>query len=158
MHPYGLIHHRGALYLVARDGEGDKIKHYKVDRVEAVEVGSALFVRPQGFRSGCSLCDPRSASTIARRDRDGRGPVRPHGERAYVLESERHKGQRLTTQQDGGVVAEFRVSSTEELKSWVLGFGKKAVVLEPETLRREIAEAWRARPRLLVLCRCHVVG
>ena len=42
------------------------------------------------------------------------------------------------------MLAEFRLSGTEELKRWVLGFGAKAAVLEPESLRLEIAEELQA--------------
>jgi len=57
----------------------------------------------------------------------------------YVQESRWHASQRLTALADGGVLAEFRVSGTEEIKGWVLSFGAKAVVVEPESLRRQIA-------------------
>ena len=51
---------------------------------------------------------------------------------------------KLTSQKDGGLQAEFRLGSTEEIKSWVLSFGRHAEVVEPETLCREIAEHARA--------------
>jgi WYL domain-containing protein len=35
-------------------------------------------------------------------------------------------------------MAEFHLSATEEIKSWLLGFGSNAHVLEPDRLRREI--------------------
>src|SRR5512142_2804253 len=37
----------------------------------------------------------------------------------------------LVKESDGSVLAEFRLSCTEEIKSWLLGFGAKALVLEP---------------------------
>ena len=39
VHPYGLIDHRGALDLVALDPQDGKLKHDKVGRIEAAEVG-----------------------------------------------------------------------------------------------------------------------
>ena len=142
LHPYGLIHHRAALYLVARDRDVEKVKHYKIDRIEDVEVGPAFFRRPPDFDLGDHL-----RSTFGVYHRDGAAVLvkvrfAPSAAR-YVQESEWQKGQQLSTQRDGGLLAEFRVSCTEELKSWVLGFGKKAVVLEPESLRAEIAEELR---------------
>jgi predicted DNA-binding transcriptional regulator YafY len=61
----------------------------------------------------------------------------------YVQESRWHASQRVTPLRDGSVVAEFRVSGTEEIKSWILGFGAKAVVLAPESLRLEIGRELR---------------
>ena len=62
----------------------------------------------------------------------------------YVQESEWHERLILTRQRDGSLLAEIPLASTEEFCSWILSFGRKAVVLEPEELRREIAEELRA--------------
>jgi predicted DNA-binding transcriptional regulator YafY len=61
----------------------------------------------------------------------------------YVLEGRWHPSQKLTREPDGSVLGEFRLSATTELKAWVLSFGANAVVLEPDSLRREIAEELR---------------
>ena len=46
----------------------------------------------------------------------------------------------MTPQKDASLLAEFRLGTTEELKRWLLGFGRHAEVLAPEELREEIAE------------------
>ncbi len=56
----------------------------------------------------------------------------------FVQESRWHSSQHLTPQKDGSLIGEFRLSGTEEIKSWLLSFGKHAVVLEPEALRAEV--------------------
>ncbi|MBI5546099.1 MAG: transcriptional regulator [Deltaproteobacteria bacterium] len=49
---------------------------------------------------------------------------------------------------DGGIELSMEVAGTVELMSWVLGFGDKAEVLEPEGLRAEVtAELGRAASR-----------
>jgi len=57
-----------------------------------------------------------------------------------VQESKWHDSQKLAQQKDGSVLAEFQLSDTEEIKRWIMSFGKHAVVLEPEELREEIKE------------------
>ena len=49
VYPYGFIYHHASIYLVALDPVADWIKHYKVDRVEAVEVSTFPFQRPPDF-------------------------------------------------------------------------------------------------------------
>jgi len=39
--PLGFVYHRGPLYLIASDPRDDKIKDYKVDRIEGAEPGAA---------------------------------------------------------------------------------------------------------------------
>ena len=46
----------------------------------------------------------------------------------------------LTDEPDGSLLARFQLSSTVEIKSWVLSFGGTAVILEPESLRTAVAE------------------
>ena len=56
----------------------------------------------------------------------------------YVQESNWHPSQEITTQEDGSLVAEFDLDGTEEIKRWVMSFGRHAEVLGPERLREEI--------------------
>ena len=71
----------------------------------------------------------------------------------FVQESRWHASQVLTQERDGSLLARFTLSTTVEIKSWVLGFGGNAVVIEPEELRAEIAreleqmiQAYRGQP------------
>ena len=41
----------------------------------------------------------------------------------FVLESDWHPSPVLTRQRDGSLLAKFQLSSTVEIKSWVLSFG-----------------------------------
>ena len=47
--PYGLAYHRGSLYLVGRTPRHEEICHWKVDRIEAVELKDQRFQRPEDF-------------------------------------------------------------------------------------------------------------
>ncbi len=38
------------------------------------------------------------------------------------------------------LIAEFQLAATEEIKAWVLSFGTKAEVLEPESLRMDVLQ------------------
>jgi len=62
----------------------------------------------------------------------------------YVEEKTWHPSQKLTRQKDGSLAAEFDLSTTEEIKRWILSFGKNAAVLAPECLRREMNDELRS--------------
>ena len=108
-----------------------------------MEGGTGTFERRPGFDLAEHL-----ATTFGVYQSDGevtRVKVRFAPEAArYVQESHWQQSQRLTKQRDGSLVAEFRLSCTEEVKRWLLSFGSKALVLEPEPLRREIEEELRS--------------
>ena len=138
VYPYALIWHRCSLYLVAHAVAHGEVRHYKIDRIHDVELDELKFVRPAGFDVREHL-----AGTFGVYHRPGRllsVRVKFSPEvRRHVEESRFHASQRLTPDGDGGVIAEFTLSSFEELRAWVLSFGAHAEVLEPEGLRREVA-------------------
>ncbi len=138
IYPYGLIYHRGALYLVGWSPQREEICHWKVSRIEAAETTQVPFQRPDDFDLSQHLA---KSFGVYHGDGDVKIVVRfsPAVAR-YVSESNWHESQKLTPQKDGGLLAEFQLSDTEEIKRWIMSFGQHAVVLEPETLRKEIVE------------------
>jgi proteasome accessory factor B len=113
------------------------IRHWKVDRIEAVELTEFRFERPADF----NLQEHFAGSFgVYQGDGDVQVKIRfsPTVAR-YVEEKTWHSTQRLARQSDGSLLASFRLDGVEEIKRWVLSFGQHAVVLEPEELRRAIA-------------------
>ena len=138
VYPYGLTFFRGSLYLVAFAPDHDEIRHYKVDRIEDAEVTQLPFNRPEGF----SLDDHLAGSFGVFQGKESvtiRVRFLPSAAR-YVEESRWHASQELVRQGDGSLLATFRLSSTEEIKRWVLSFGHQAEVLSPAQLRQELAD------------------
>jgi len=138
IYPYGLVYHRGSLYLVGWSPDHQEIRHWKVNRIEEAEATQVRFNPPDDFNlhehfaksfgvfqgKGSVHVKVRFAPAVAR----------------YVEESRWHTSQQLTPQKDGSLIAEFDLDGSEEIKRWVLGFGQQAEILEPETLRNEVQE------------------
>jgi proteasome accessory factor B len=143
VYPYTFIYHHGSIYLVAFDPRADRIKHYKVDRVEAVEVSNFPFHRPPDFDIAAHLSPTFGVYLSDGELKTIKVRFAPAVTR-YVLESSWHPTEVRIRQGDGSLLTEFQLSSVEEFRSWVLSFGRTAVILEPEELRREIAEELRA--------------
>lgn len=136
IYPYGLIYHRGALYLVGRSPQREEICHWKVSRIEAAEVTQVPFQRPKEFDLQQHLA---KSFGVYHGDGDVKIVVRFASAVArYVSESNWHESQKLMQQKDGSLVAEFQLSDTEEIKRWIMSFGQHAVVMEPESLKEEI--------------------
>lgn len=139
IHPYAIVFHKGALYLIAKSLQHKQVRTFKVDRISEVEVQSGLmkFKRPQDF-------DPQSflehSFGIFSSNAPPR-PVRVHFPQVVVRilqEKQFHPSQKLFEQADGSVIAEFTLSTFEEFRSWLLSFGPQARVLEPEDLVTQI--------------------
>lgn len=138
IYPYGLIYHRGALYVVGWSPDHEEVRHWKVNRIEQAELMQIPFQRPDDFDLREHL-----AKSFGVYQGGGRGEVHVKVRFApavarYVSESRWHESQKLTPEHDGGLIAEFDLDGTEEIKRWLLSFGRHAEVLEPEGLRGEI--------------------
>ena len=138
VHPYGLVMKGSSVYLVAYAPQHGEVRHYKLDRISGVDVQSLKFQKPadfdleQHFAGSWSIY--RGTVTQPQTVR-----VRFTAEVArYVQEKRWHASQKLTPQPDGSLLAEFTLTAIEEIKAWLLSFGPKAAVLEPQSLRDEI--------------------
>jgi predicted DNA-binding transcriptional regulator YafY len=56
----------------------------------------------------------------------------------YITEKIWHETQKIESQEDGSILFTAEVAGTEEIKFWILNWGSKAVVIEPESLREDI--------------------
>ena len=138
IYPYGITYHRGSLYLIGWSPDHEEIRHWKVDRINEAHLEELRFRIPDDFNLhehlskafgvfqgvGNFHIEVRFAARAAR----------------YVQESKWHESQTITPQKDGSLIAAFDLDHTEEIKRWVLSFGRHAEVLAPEQLRDEILE------------------
>ena len=137
IHPLAIVWHKQALYLIAHSCDHGAIRTFKVDRISAAEVQGLQFNRPHDF-------DPHELLAGSFGIFEGDGPtqtvrIRFSREVARVVaERTHHPSQQLRPRPDGSVVAEFELSSFEELSSWILSWGQHAEVLEPPGLRERI--------------------
>jgi len=138
--PYTLLVYKKGLYLVAYS------HHHKARRTFALDgFRSVQWIRDDRFEYPSDY-DPATVAggafgLIA-------GPpthVRIFFEQSvarFVRRRQWHPSQQIKTV-PGGIELQMDVAGTTEVPSWVLGFGGKATVLEPATLRGEIATELR---------------
>lgn len=136
VHPYGLVFHRGTLYLVAFSRDHGEIRHFKVARISEAHVTEFPFHKPESFDLQSHL-----AGSFGVYHGQGLHRVRIRFDGAaarYVQETRWHASQKAEPQTDGSVVVELCLSSLLEVRAWALSFGASAEVLAPEELRREV--------------------
>jgi proteasome accessory factor B len=138
IYPYGLVFHRGSLYLVGKHLDKNEICHWKVDRITEAGHTNVHFQRPDDFNLQEHLS---KTFGIFKGDGEVRVTIRFSSAVArYVEESNWHASQKLSKQRDGSLLAEFELDGTEEIKRWILSFGRQAEVIKPERLRSELLE------------------
>lgn len=135
--PYTLAMYRGGLYLIGRSHHYKKIVWLAVERIRKAERLPARFDYPARYSP-----EKHTEGTFGIVD----GPETPvaillkTNEAADLLSSRRlHPSQRFEPRPDGTTLLTMTVRGTEELKNWILSLGPYVEVLEPESLRREVA-------------------
>jgi len=56
----------------------------------------------------------------------------------YIKEKIWHESQQVHLRDDGSIIFEAEVAGTDEIRFWIMTWGSRAEVLEPESLREEI--------------------
>lgn len=134
--PYRLVYHHGGLYLYARAHEYDEVRTFAVERISRIEVLDAGFEVPASFdvgeyaRSAFGIAGGKPLALELAFDAEMAG---------YVRERVWHESQSLEERPDGSVHVKMSVAGSWELKSWIKGFVPHVRVLQPASLRDEIA-------------------
>lgn len=134
--PYAIVFRRHSWYILAATPEQGKVKQFKLARFRSAVDTGELFEAPKDF-------DVEEYFRLSWEAWAGGEPTHvkvkfsPRVAR-IIMESRRHPTQITTLQPDGSVVFEVCVAGTEEIAIWIMGYGKDAEVLEPNSLREYI--------------------
>jgi len=142
IHPYALAEHRGTLYVVGYSCHHNEIRTWKVDRMHDAEATQVPFARPREFDIKQHF---EGAFAVVTGDETITVRVRFTGTAArYVQEKRMHASQQTQLLSSGVAETTFQLTSTLEIKSWILSFGSSAQVLASETLRQEVIQELQA--------------
>ncbi len=133
--PYRIWFLEGTFYLIGHCRLRGAVRIFALDRIKEVRETGETFEMPEGFSIedlmrnsfGVFLGAPVRVRISFSADIAG-----------YISEKIWHETQNIEHQDDGSIVFEANVAGTEEIKFWVMKWGSKALVLEPESLRDEI--------------------
>ncbi|HEU5103096.1 MAG TPA: YafY family protein [Roseiflexaceae bacterium] len=129
--PYGLVFYLGAWHMTGFCHLRQDIRHFRVERMQQLAVLPRTFTRPPDFklqqRDGE---DERRLVVCALFDRSIADWVRESPSYFAVGEEQR----------DDGLLITLRVRHEREVLQWLLGWGARVRVLEPESLRALLAD------------------
>ncbi len=134
--PYRVWYRSGGLYVIGHDHRSDEIRTFAVDRIREVTTTDDEFRIPASFDFDAYTAS--SFGVVA----EPAMAVRIRFDRSWALHVEEHSwhpSQKLERNRDGSLDLLMEVGGTTELRNWVLSFGAGAEVLEPESLRNEVA-------------------
>jgi predicted DNA-binding transcriptional regulator YafY len=132
--PSALTH---ALYLIAFDEERDARRTFKVERILSASLTPPTFEPPEGEAPASELL--RAWDVIA--DEEPIDVVIRFSVAVAkrAAETRWHPSQEIEEQPDGSLLWRGTVAGAREIRIWIMGWGADAEVLEPATLRDDIA-------------------
>ena len=129
-------------YVIAYCHRAGEIRNFKIERIEDIQVIEETYIIPTDFDaskyfgSAWGVVVEGEVETI--KLRFDRSVAR------IIEETIWHPSQCILRQKDGSLVMTLKVMDTVDLYSWILGWGNRVEVLEPEELRQEIIETTKA--------------
>lgn len=145
--PWSLAAHHGSLYIVAWSEYAQDVRHFKVDRIESLQILHKKFQIPDSFSVQAWL--EGSFGVFSPENRSYHIEIEFFGTAAEtVRESRWHPNQKFTSKPDGRTVMSINLRSLYEIKSWVLSFGSQARVLKPSLLVRMVREELQTTAKL----------
>ena len=133
--PYKLWFFDGTFYLLGFCHLRKDIRLFAVDRIQKMVLTDRTFESPPDFdlenllRNSFGSFLGKTVSVVVHFSPKVAG---------YVAEKIWHESQVVEEQKDGSLIFKVEVAGTEEIKFWILRWGKEARVLEPDSLREDI--------------------
>jgi predicted DNA-binding transcriptional regulator YafY len=135
VNPYAVHLYNGTLYMIGYCHTRKDIRTFVVDRMHKIKMTDRTFAAPVGF----SLANYLRHSFGMFTEDLVRVRVRFHKSLTrYLLERRWHPSQKNKKLQDGSLELTFEVAGTKEIKTWIMGFGSLARVVEPKSLVIEV--------------------
>ena len=137
VNPYAVHLHNGSLYVIGHCHMRKDIRTFVVDRMQKLKLTEDSFIMPPGFSLESYLRHSFGMFTeelVRIKVRFDKSLTR------YLLERRWHPRQKNKKLKDGSLELIFEVAGTKEIKTWIMGFGSLAKVLEPSSLVKEIKD------------------
>lgn len=137
VHPYLLKEFRSRWYLIAYNAYREQVRTYALDRIRSLEAMedkayiAAAFEVDEYFKYAIGIISPEGIPSIIKL-------AVQKNQAQYLITQPWHESQNIEEESEEEVVFSFRVHPTYEFRSLVLSLGKDAVILEPDSLRKEI--------------------
>ncbi len=135
-----------ASYLIGHCHRAGETRMFKIERIKDIELTSEAYRVPSDFdanqylSSAWGIVAGGEVETVRLRFDKDLAPI--------MQETTWHPSQRVERQSDGSALVTFEVTNTVELYAWVMGWGEKVEVLEPESLRQDVIATAEAMLKL----------
>ncbi|MGF7036032.1 putative DNA-binding transcriptional regulator YafY [Paenibacillus mucilaginosus] len=135
--PYGLVHSQGCWYLIGHCLLRGELRQFRLERMEELQMTGRTFARPADFDlQRYTPSGDRPVQVVVRLSGEAAARYKESPSFFYVTHV-------LEETDTGTLLLTLQVRYELEILPWLLGWGVGAVVLEPPSLGRRVAEEAR---------------
>ena len=135
INPYRIWFFNGTFYVIGFCHARNEVRIFALDRIKMLHQTKKTFEIPEDFSFekfmgssfGVYQGEPVYIKVWFHQDVAG-----------YIKEKIWHESQQIHPKDDGSIIFEAEVAGTDEIGFWIMTWGSKAEVLEPDSLREEI--------------------
>lgn len=138
--PYFILPYGRSWHVVAYDHLRQYVLQFKLDRVVTAELLESRYQRPVDFDIDEYLGDTWGLMRGAADKVETVELLFDKVAGRWVSEEHWHKSQEVTENEDGSFTVRFWVGVTPEMINWIMYYGARVKVLQPEWLRVRVAE------------------
>jgi len=132
--PYHLYNFEGVWYLVAYCHKRGEVRDFALDRINGITV----LKEKVNFKEDFNIKEYLQKSfRIYKGNEDEFTLLFDPYQAKWIKERIWHNSQKISENPDGSLILKIK-GNKEEIKRWIIGYGKHVLVLEPESFREEI--------------------
>lgn len=135
--PYNLISRESSWYVIGHCHLRNQVRMFKLMRIESINVLDDKYFLPLGYSAQSYL---RDTFTLIKGKEQTVEIQFFHPASVWVSEKLWLPSQKIIDLKNDSIIFKARVDGLEDIKKWVLGFGKLAKVLKPQVLVDEIKQ------------------
>ena len=133
--PYKVMFFDSTFYLIGLCHLRSEIRMFVLDRIKMMNITDETFEIPDDFDLETYMQSPFKVI------HDKPLKVRIHFDKkaaGYIKEKIWHHSQKIEPQKDGSIIFSAEVAGTDEVRHWVMSWGRNAEIIQPQSLREEI--------------------
>jgi predicted DNA-binding transcriptional regulator YafY len=133
--PYTLMFYKGAWHLIGYSYLLNCVETFKLSRVKKIKLTTEIYMKPATF----SLEEYLEKNKGIFKAGQTEVKVKFTGSAvAFIKNNSWYDDQQIDEMEDGSIVLKFLTNELKDTKSWVMGFGTEAEIVQPEKLRYDI--------------------
>lgn len=133
--PYNLVFKDGDWFIIAYSHNEDKVKAYRVSRIGKMDITNDIYIKPVTF----SLDEFLNNSWGEFNGEKELVKIKFSRKIAESIRKIKWSNiQEVESLEDRSIILKFYADDLEDIKTWILGFGAEAEIIEPISLRLDI--------------------